>query len=332
MSSTVGKFAKERAVALDAVQRAMSVCRQVYCHLRTDDTEYKSDASPVTVADYAAQAVKIVGEEDAAGLHDLQQPHIVHLRERITTLANSVLDSKRTTEQLLAAIDRGQYEGGSQGQHWTLDPIDGTKGFVRGGQYAVCLALIEDGRVQLGVLGWSLYEAAESVGAGTSDDGIGERGVLFVATRGHGAYQRTANSTVEHPIQSISSNSGSDHATDFTETRLCESWESSHSDHGITEKIRAALGIKARPVRLDSQCKYGVVARGEADIYLRLPTRADYVEKIWAMEEAGARITDVDGRPLQFGCGRYLSNNRGIVVAPHDKHAALLEALRVHLN
>lgn len=98
---------------------------------------------------------------------------------------------------MLTAIDRGQYEGGSHGQHWTLDPIDGTKGFVRGGQYAICLALIEDGRVQLGVLGCPnlpveqghLYEATESIGVGTPNDGIGERGVLFVATRGQGAYQ-----------------------------------------------------------------------------------------------------------------------------------------------
>jgi 3'(2'), 5'-bisphosphate nucleotidase len=85
---------------------------------------------------------------------------------------------------------------------------------------------------------------------------------------------------MEHPIQSLSSNNG--HAMDFTEARLCEPWEGSHSAHAITEKLRRALGIKAQPVRLDSQCKYGVVARGEADIYLRLPTRADYIEPIWA--------------------------------------------------
>jgi 3'(2'), 5'-bisphosphate nucleotidase len=36
---------------------------------------------------------------------------------------------------------------------WTLDPIDGTKGFLLGGQYAVCLALIEDSDVKLGVMG-----------------------------------------------------------------------------------------------------------------------------------------------------------------------------------
>ena len=90
----------------------MAVCRQVYCQLRSDDTEYKSDASPVTVADYAAQAVvntvlteafpgaRVVGEEEAASLRDTHLPQVVHLRERITALANSVLESPRTTEQV----------------------------------------------------------------------------------------------------------------------------------------------------------------------------------------------------------------------------------------
>jgi hypothetical protein len=36
---------------------------------------------------------------------------------------------------------------------WTLDPIDGTKEFLRGRQYAVCLALLVDARVELGVIG-----------------------------------------------------------------------------------------------------------------------------------------------------------------------------------
>jgi 3'(2'), 5'-bisphosphate nucleotidase len=47
----------------------------------------------------------------------------------------------------LDAINLGAYAGGPHGRHWTLDPVDGTKGFLRGGQYAICLALIEDGIV-----------------------------------------------------------------------------------------------------------------------------------------------------------------------------------------
>ena len=63
---------------------------------------------------------------------------------------------------------------------WTLDPIDGTKGFLRGEQYAVCLAFIVDSVVQVGVMGCPNLPVA---GAGAE----GERGCLFVAVRGQGA-------------------------------------------------------------------------------------------------------------------------------------------------
>jgi 3'(2'), 5'-bisphosphate nucleotidase len=63
-----------------------------------------------------------------------------------------------------------------------LDPVDGTKGFLRGGQYAVCLALVVDGEVQLGVMG----------GPNLSVDfnsPSSPKGTLFIAQKGKGAYQ-----------------------------------------------------------------------------------------------------------------------------------------------
>ena len=65
---------------------------------------------------------------------------------------------------------------------WCLDPIDGTKGFLRGEQYAVCLALVRDGEVQLGVLGCPNLPVDAAQPAGP-------RGALFVGVRGQGAYQ-----------------------------------------------------------------------------------------------------------------------------------------------
>src|SRR3972149_1580859 len=52
--------------------------------------------------------------------------------------------------QVLAWLDRGS--GGTANRFWTLDPVDGTKGLLRGGQYAAALALIEEGGVALGGL------------------------------------------------------------------------------------------------------------------------------------------------------------------------------------
>jgi 3'(2'), 5'-bisphosphate nucleotidase len=86
---------------------------------------------------------------------------------------------------------------------------------------------------------------------------------------------------------------------------------------------------------MDSQCKYGAVARGDASIYLRLPTRSDYQEKIWdhaagmlVVEQAGGRVSDIDGAPLDFRHGRTLARNRGVVATAGGVHARVLEAIR----
>jgi 3'(2'), 5'-bisphosphate nucleotidase len=131
---------------------------------------------------------------------------------------------------------------------------------------------------------------------------------------------------------------GSTTSPTCADARFCESVESGHSDQGQSAAIAARLGITAEPYRIDSQCKYAAVARGDASIYLRLPTRADYREKIWdhaagmfVVECAGGRVTDVTGAPLDFRHGRRLEHNRGIVATSgrfHDEVvAAVLDVL-----
>src|SRR5690606_9137465 len=99
-------------------------------------------------------------------------------------------------------------------------------------------------------------------------------------------------------------------------------------------QISDYLGITRPPCRLDSQAKYAVVARGEADIYLRLPTRRGYREKIWdhaggvlVVEEAGGRVTDLFGKPLDFRLGHELSDNRGVLVTNGLIHDEVLAAI-----
>ena len=116
----------------------------------------------------------------------------------------------------------------------------------------------------------------------------------------------------------------------FTDlTRLINGYQVSQAIY-----VAARLGIAAPPLRMDSQAKYAVVARGEADIYLRLPTRADYREKIWdhaagvlIVAEAGGTVTDIHGKPLEFHHGRELVANRGVVVTNGRLHDRVLEAI-----
>ncbi|MBM4074047.1 MAG: 3'(2'),5'-bisphosphate nucleotidase, partial [Planctomycetes bacterium] len=229
---------------------------------------------------------------------------------------------KASKDEICRWIDRGGAREFSK-RFWTLDPIDGTKGFLRKEQYAVSLALIIDGTIELGVLGCpnlpTMSDQKETVGT------------LFYAIRGQGAYSLpidNVGSSIPQPIH-VSETS------DSTKARFCESVESGHSAHDVSGQIAQSLGITAEPVRLDSQAKYGVVARGQADLYLRLPTRADYSEQIWdhaggviVVEEAGGRVTDIHGQPLDFTHGRQLVKNQGVVVSNSHLHNQVIESIR----
>ncbi len=123
---------------------------------------------------------------------------------------------------------------------------------------------------------------------------------------------------------------------DPASARFCESVESGHSAQGDSAAVAAALSISSPPLRMDSQAKYAVVARGEADLYLRLPTRADYREKIWdhaagalIVAEAGGVVSDITGRPLEFNHGHELRSNRGVIVSNGRLHEPVIETVRV---
>lgn len=179
---------------------------------------------------------------------------------------------------------------------WTLDPIDGTKGFLLGKQYAVCLALIEDCDVKLSVM------ACPNLPASLANPD-GDRGCLFVAVKGHGAEQvrpSSPSSPSPSPYHLPSSNSPP-HASQrplsdptsisksltlqpaaLASLALLESREGAHSSHDLSGKISQRLGLTAPPVRMDSQAKYCALARGEGGILLRLPVPGKgYREKIW---------------------------------------------------
>ncbi|KAI9269407.1 3',5'-bisphosphate nucleotidase [Sporodiniella umbellata] len=329
-------YLQERATAIRAVLTASNVCQSVFQHLVANETLTKNDKSPVTVADFSAQAIintylqkrfpqdPIIGEEDSK---DLQGEEGRLLREKVAFLTNGGLKEgeKLTEQQILDAIDRGNYAGGPKGRHWALDPIDGTKGFLRGGQYAVCLALIENGVVQLGVIGCPNLPLDH-----TQPDG--EKGSLFVAVRGEGAFQRSFSDEKETRIRFADISS-------TEQSTFCESVEASHSSHSDAGKIAQLLGITRTPVRMDSQAKYCSLSRGDADIYLRLPTNKSYVEKIWdhaagnvIATEAGGKVTDIHGQSLDFSIGRTLDKNKGVIASKASIHDRLLQAVQKVLN
>ncbi len=318
----------ELRVAVAAVRAAAKVCQRVQGALVSADTLAKKDKSPVTVADFASQALvcealargsavkAVVGEESAA---ELRTDDARELRAKVVEHVRGVAGAALGEDEVLGFIDLGGVDPSrTDGRYWTLDPIDGTKGFLRGEQYAVALALIEHGEVTLAVLASPNLPGPD-----------GARGTLMTAARGRGvrALALDGDGTTGTPV----------HVAKITEARrgrVVESVESGHSDQSRSADIARRLGLAEAPLRMDSQAKSASVARGDASIYLRLPTRADYREKIWdhaagylVVTEAGGRVTDVDGEPLDFGKGRTLDANRGVVATCGPIHEAVLAAV-----
>ncbi len=329
----------EASFAVEVVRKASLLTRRVRKEM-VGASLTKDDRSPVTVADYAVQAMisallqkhfpgdVLTAEESSRNLREASGRasllKVVHFLTEFLPEANP--------ELVMEWIDRGQGATGCDG--WVLDPIDGTKGFLRGDQYAIALARLESGIVTLGALACPALDVSDiesparirkqgKVSAGSS-------GTLFLALQGKGCWATELQEDRFRPVQVSSSQ-------DSEEAVILRSFEKGHTNVDQLEQIRSCIKVKAKPIALDSQAKYGLIAAGVGDVLFRLigSHSPDYREKIWdhaagmrVVEEAGGTVTDLDGKPLDFAAGRTLANNRGLIASNGHLHEIALDAVR----
>lgn len=318
-----------------------------------DSAVQKDDLSPVTVADFAAQAsclhalqaafpdAGFIAEEDSAAL--LADAALLERVAHASGLA---------TTDVLTAIDLGKSYatwGDSRPETvFCLDPIDGTRGFLRGrkpgGQYAIALALLQDGVPVIGVLGCPNLPVQDATtdmswrSDETIDNNQETRGCVFVAVQGGGCYQLSVVPSKRPAPRLHVTSQGS-----IQNARFCIGVEKYSDAQGQTVGMARYLqgddaveddGVIVRARRMDSQAKHGVIARGGAEWYVRLP-KPGYVEWIWdhaagyvVATEAGGAMTDTAGRPIDFGLGAQLSPTvKGVLMScGGDWHKALVEA------
>ena len=325
---TAASWQRELDVALDAVRQGTALARQIRQDARATSF-LKADRSPVTVADFAVQAViadrlanafpddPLVAEEDAASLR---------LPERHATL-EAVRDAVRRAVpafpagHVLDAIDRGRSVPCAR--FWTLDPIDGTQGFVRGHHYVVALALIVDGRVQIGVIGCPRQLLPD----GSPESGT-DQGAVMWAVRGGGAFGESLDQR-ECVRLRVST------CQESRRARVLRSFEPEHIDVRAFEEIVRALEVERAPMLMDSQAKHAAIASGHADLLIRIPATRTFRDKIWdqaagtlLVEEAGGRVTDLQGGELDFGAGRELTRNEGVIASNEALHNAVLDTVK----
>jgi 3'(2'), 5'-bisphosphate nucleotidase len=123
--------------------------------------------------------------------------------------------------------------------------------------------------------------------------------------------------------------------TDPARVRVLQSYEPGHGDVARVCRTLENLGVRNQPILIDSQAKHVLLAAGAADLLLRFALDPGYHEAIWdqaagslLIEEAGGRVTDTEGRPLDFTTGRRLLNNSGLVASNGVLHEAVLDAIR----
>eukprot|EP00897_Mesotaenium_endlicherianum_P000010 jgi/Mesen1/10009/ME000722S09296 len=357
-------FERELSAAILAVEKACQLCLHVRATIHDDGNRNtgdgrleKEDRTPVTVADFAVQALvalelgrafpdlPLVGEEDASELRrTVPDPNSRSgLPEADeggrSSLVDKVVEGVRkfaspelgeiSAREILEAIDRGgpaQASGRKAGEgepraenevraakkgvdaegardverggltdgparaaskvsekpYWVLDPIDGTRGFLRGGnaQYVVGLALVEAGQVVVGVMGLpnlalndagSPFFACPTTAAESplppKISGEGSRGLIVAASLGGGTFCR--------PLIPVSSGGAWSDATRVRVEGARDLWEGSGqtkiciSDHEMWADLPLARGIahheaaaKGRQVAAVGQGR-GAAGRGE---------------------------------------------------------------------
>jgi len=293
------------------------------------DALVKCDASPVTVADYSVQAVTaamleaqrpedlLVAEEASAAL---RLPEHAATLESILTVVRTIYPDV-DADRLCAWIDRGASR--AEDSFWVMDPVDGTKGFVRGGQYVVALAYVQHGKVMFSALG------CPHLNRHLHPHRDGE-GSLLLAVRGEGAWvtafgeddwRRLTVSTQYEP----------------SKARITHSFEPTHLNRAVLDGLLEVLDVGVDTLPMDSQAKYAMLAGGTSDLLFRLTSagRPPGAEYIWdhapgvlMVEEAGGRVTDLFGSPLDFTQGRRLAANTGVLVSNGCLHDAALDAFQ----
>ena len=343
------EYHKELRIAEFAVQKAAMLTKAVFISTNGYALE-KEDQTPVTTADLGAQALIIsalhgafpndsfLGEESSKLLREnsLLSKRVwsivssTHLEDKD---AEELLSSPKSEEEMLDLIDLGgNGQGGHHGRIWILDPIDGTLTYMRNQQYAVCLCLIVDGEQAVGVLACPNMSL---VSGRVEEDSIVKdgNGYLLSAVKGKGSFIRPLTwgklsqpspVKLERPMPTLE------------DLRLVEELTTTSMNREMHKRVAEKLGARWPGTNLWScQIKYVAVTVGGHDVVIRIPKQDWHRSAVWdhagghlIYEEAGGKVTDMNGKKIDFGAGRRCYNNIGNVLAPEAVHGDILRVVQ----
>lgn len=254
---------KSGALALTLAEVAEEAARLILPYWRAGTAvETKSDDSPVTQADRAAEA--LILERLAAAYPGVQ------------TVAEE-------------AVSESGAPASAEDWFWLIDPLDGTRGFVRGGEaFTVNIALMHAGYPVAGVV---TAPATSTTWRTDRPEG--------------GAFRRQFGA-----LQAGEAHAGEDWRPIRVRDRPQEGL--ALLSHSITDEEAARLAARHGCTRwqgTDSSLKFCLIAEGRFDAYPRSgPTSEwDTAAGQAVLEAAGGRVLADDGQPLSYGKPRFLN-------------------------
>ncbi|KAI0200676.1 carbohydrate phosphatase [Astrocystis sublimbata] len=347
-------YSQELRIAIGAVQAAAKISQSV---LTNDDkgTVEKDDLSPVTIADFAIQALltatiqssfpsdSFVGEESAAELRE-NPPLLgrvwgllVGLQD-INERESGLCKLPQSPEQMCELIDKcgfGQPGGPESGRVWVFDPIDGTKTFVQRQAYAINVALLEGGRQVLSVVGCPTLPVNATAPIDNSTIDPTGRGSIAFAVRGYGTFVRplfetpAGEAVLPRQIKPLASSAST---ADLRAVSCYHMLDSGVDD--VHEAVHAKLGIGRGCDFLAWVLRWVTLGLGLANVTVWVYKERDRRGKIWdhaggilLFEELGGKVTDIDGKEIDWTVGRKLSANHGFVAAPANVHEEVLRTV-----
>ena len=189
----------------------------------------------------------------------------------------------------------------SKSRVWMVDPLDGTNGFIDGnGDFAVQIGLVEDGECVAAVVYLPLTD------------------VLYRAVLGSGTW-------IERPDLEPEKAAVSDRRT-FAEMRLAAS--RSHRSSRMN-KVVQRFGFREEVQRGSVGIKVGLLVEEQCDLYIHLSGRTkqwDTCAPQLVLTEAGGRLTDLFGRPLNYNVPD-VNNRNGLVASNGVSHDLVIETL-----
>ncbi|CAO2823762.1 unnamed protein product [Amaranthus hypochondriacus] len=367
-SSQKAKYYKELEAAVNVVHRACRICVDVQKSLFSDDGRVleKNDNSPVTIADFSVQAlislelekhfpgVPLVAEEDSAFL---RSNNLADAVVKVVKDHTSFPHEHLTDNKVLAAIDRGGNNAiafeSKPATYWVLDPIDGTRGFLKGGSalYVVGLALIVEGETVLGVMGcpnWRdnpLNESLTDVEECLKEEST--QGIIMVAHLGCGTWKSKLSDSFGGlmSLDNFWEQCFVDGSSVVHEARFCipesQKWDSIPLSNSLSATTNPnnldEKQVLLLPTCCGSLCKYLTIASGRASVFI-VRARTRTIMKAWdhavgmiCVLEAGGKVSDWSGSEINLAADetarRFISPSGGVLVSNCTLHDQILELL-----